>query len=97
MHEYEEMLSMWGPDVPTVQPSKALRYFAVAATCFVSFGTLVYVGYPAIPAVRREYPYGGLVTELGGLDANKVRHEPASIIRILSVDAGSPRARGVTR
>jgi NADH dehydrogenase (ubiquinone) 1 beta subcomplex subunit 8 len=73
MHEYDEMLSMWGPDVPTVEPRKAARWFGIAASGFVTFGTLVYYGHPTAPVVRREYPYGGLVTELGGLDENKVR------------------------
>jgi NADH dehydrogenase (ubiquinone) 1 beta subcomplex subunit 8 len=74
MHENEEALSMWAPDVPPVDPRTAARYFAVAFTGFLAFGATAYYGItPSLRAVRREYPYDGLVAELGGVDANKVR------------------------
>ena len=73
MHEQEEVLSMWGPDIPVVPAPTAARWFAIATLGFVSFGVLCNYGHPEMPAVRREYPYGGLVTELGGLEDNKVR------------------------
>ncbi|KZT07786.1 uncharacterized protein LAESUDRAFT_758346 [Laetiporus sulphureus 93-53] len=70
----EEMLSMWGPDIPPVPPLVALRWFTIAALGFVSFGVLTkYVFTLERPAVPREYPYSGLVTELGGLEENKAR------------------------
>ncbi|EIW84326.1 hypothetical protein CONPUDRAFT_50068 [Coniophora puteana RWD-64-598 SS2] len=72
-----QLLSMWGPDVAPVPPQTALRQFLLAAGSFVSFGFLVkYALTPDRPAVPREYPYSGLVTELGGLDANKVWKPP---------------------
>ncbi|KAG6821296.1 hypothetical protein H0H93_000157 [Arthromyces matolae] len=74
LHEEEEVLSMWGPDIPPTPPSTAASHFLIAVTAFVSFGFLVRYGLlQDPPAVRREYPYGGLVTELGGLDENKAR------------------------
>ncbi|KAG6813629.1 hypothetical protein H0H92_009247 [Tricholoma furcatifolium] len=78
LHERDELLSMWGPDIPPngLAPSTALSHFVIAASAFVSFGLLVrYVLLQDPPAARREYPYGGLVTELGGLDENKARVE----------------------
>ena len=73
MHEYEELYSMWGPDIPPIEPHIALRRFGYAVLAFVSFGFLVKTALvPDMPAVRRQYPFTGLVTELGGLDENKV-------------------------
>lgn len=64
---------MWGPDVPPIDPYVALRQFLYAVTGFVAFGFAVkYVLLPEPPAVRREYPFDGLVKELGGLEENKV-------------------------
>ncbi|KAG6874558.1 hypothetical protein C0992_007510, partial [Termitomyces sp. T32_za158] len=72
LHEEEEVLSMWGPDIPPVPPSAAATQFLIAVSAFVGFGFLVRYGLlQDPPALRREYPYGGLVTELGGLDDNK--------------------------
>jgi NADH dehydrogenase (ubiquinone) 1 beta subcomplex subunit 8 len=73
MHEHEEMYSMWGPDIPHVDPATALRHFAIAVSGFVAFGLLCnYALVPERPAVPRQYPFDGLVKELGGLEANKV-------------------------
>ncbi|KAF6759941.1 hypothetical protein DFP72DRAFT_884723 [Ephemerocybe angulata] len=74
IHEQEELLSMWGPDVPSVPPEEATRHFLIALAGFVSFGFFVkYVLAPEPPVVRRQYPYDGLVKELGGLEENKAR------------------------
>jgi NADH dehydrogenase (ubiquinone) 1 beta subcomplex subunit 8 len=74
MHEREEMYSMWGPDISHVDPATALRHFAIAASGFVAFGLLCnYALVPDRPAVPRQYPFDGLVKELGGLEENKVR------------------------
>ncbi|KAG5339806.1 hypothetical protein C0989_003486 [Termitomyces sp. Mn162] len=74
LHEEEEVLSMWGPDIPPVAPSTAATHFLIAVSAFVGFGCLVRYGLlQDPPALRRQYPYGGLVTELGGLDENKAR------------------------
>ncbi|KAI0065312.1 Ndufb8, NADH dehydrogenase 19kDa subunit [Artomyces pyxidatus] len=72
MHEREEMFSMWGPDVPHVQPSVALKQFSLAFAGFVAFGFFCnYALVPERPSVPRQYPYDGLVVELGGLEENK--------------------------
>ncbi|KDR78876.1 hypothetical protein GALMADRAFT_137862 [Galerina marginata CBS 339.88] len=74
LHEHEEALSMWGPDAPPVDPNVALRQFLYAVAGFVTFGlTVKYVLLPEPPAVRRQYPFDGLVKELGGLEENKAR------------------------
>ncbi|KAG7451253.1 uncharacterized protein BT62DRAFT_884024 [Guyanagaster necrorhizus] len=86
VHEKEELYSMWGPDIPTIAPHIALRHFTYAAISFVSFGFLVkYALIPEMPAIRREYPFGGLVTELGGVDANKVRYLTGSGMQLLTI------------
>ncbi|TFY81224.1 hypothetical protein EWM64_g2788 [Hericium alpestre] len=74
MHERDELYSMWGPDVAPIPPATALRQFTIAALGFVGFGFLVkYALVPERPCVPREYPFDGLVAELGGLEENKVR------------------------
>ena len=73
MHEHEEKYSMWGPDIPHVDPATALRHFTMAVSSFVAFGLLCnYVLVPERPAVPRQYPFDGLVKELGGLEENRV-------------------------
>jgi NADH dehydrogenase (ubiquinone) 1 beta subcomplex subunit 8 len=73
MHEHEEMYSMWGPDIPHVDPATALRHFTIAVSGFVAFGLLCnYALIPARPAVPRQYPFDGLAKELGGMQENKV-------------------------
>ena len=73
MHEYEEMYSMWGPDIPHVDPATSLRHFTIAVSGFIAFGLLCnYALVPARPAVPRQYPFDGLVKELGGMQSNKV-------------------------
>lgn len=74
LHEQEELYSMQGPDLPLVPPQQAARHFAVACGVFFSIAMLCKYGLtPERPSVPREYPYEGLVKELGGLEANKVR------------------------
>ncbi|KAH0833031.1 Ndufb8, NADH dehydrogenase 19kDa subunit [Lanmaoa asiatica] len=74
--EYEEVLSMWGPDISVVPPRTALLQFTLAASAFVGFGFLCkFVLLPERPTVPREYPFSGLVKELGGLEDNKARQE----------------------
>ena len=63
---------MWGPDIPVVPPQIALRWFSIAVLGFVSLGVLCNYAHPVIPAIRREYPFDGLSSELGGLEENKV-------------------------
>ncbi|KAF8262102.1 Ndufb8, NADH dehydrogenase 19kDa subunit [Lactarius quietus] len=76
MHEREELYSMWGPDIPHVAPATALNHFAIAFSGFVAFGFLCnYVLTPDRPAVPRQYPFNGLVRELGGIEENKANVE----------------------
>lgn len=64
---------MWGPDVSVVPPRTALFQFTLAASAFIGFGFLCkFALLPERPTVPREYPYSGLVKELGGLAENKV-------------------------
>ncbi|KAI0250243.1 Ndufb8, NADH dehydrogenase 19kDa subunit [Lactifluus subvellereus] len=76
MHECEEMYSMWGPDTPHVLPATALNHFAIAFSGFVAFGLFCkYALVPDRPAVPRQYPFDGLVKELGGIEENKANVE----------------------
>ncbi|KAF9223771.1 Ndufb8, NADH dehydrogenase 19kDa subunit [Gyrodon lividus] len=76
VHENEEVLSMWGPDISAVLPHTALFQFTLAASAFVGFAFLCkYALLPERPTVAREYPFSGLVLELGGLEENKAREE----------------------
>ncbi|KAI0783665.1 Ndufb8, NADH dehydrogenase 19kDa subunit [Abortiporus biennis] len=80
LHEKEEILSMWGPDAPNIPPPIALRWFSIAVLSFVTFGVATkYLLVPDRPAVAREYPFSGLVTELGGLEENKARVEEVDV------------------
>ncbi|KAI0034231.1 hypothetical protein K488DRAFT_77386 [Vararia minispora EC-137] len=75
-HEREEMYSMWGPDVPHVEPKTALRHFIIATGLFVTFGfACSYLLTPVRDAIPREYPFDGLVREMGGLGDNAQRTE----------------------
>lgn len=66
---------MWGPDIPPagVTPQSALRQLLAA---FAGFATIALViknfGIPERPGVPREFPYDGLVKELGGIEELKV-------------------------
>ncbi|KAF8206339.1 hypothetical protein K438DRAFT_1550420, partial [Mycena galopus ATCC 62051] len=69
VHHYEEVNSMWGPDIPPngITPNQALRQFLTAAGCFVTAGLFMRAFLvPDRPAIPREYPFGGLEVELGG-------------------------------
>ncbi|KAF8575243.1 hypothetical protein K439DRAFT_1623764 [Ramaria rubella] len=72
IHEEDDGLNMWTPDAPPpVPPSVALRQFSIAALGIAAFGYIVYHNVPERSAIPREYPFGGLVRELGGLEENK--------------------------
>lgn len=62
---------MWGPDIPPIEPSRALFQFTLVTLGFVTFGLITKYNVPEMPSIRREYPFSGLVTELGGLEDNK--------------------------
>ena len=63
---------MWGPDVHQIPPNVALKQFTFAFTLFGGIMLLSYFATPSKPVVPREYPFDGLVKELGGLEENKV-------------------------
>lgn len=65
---------MWGPDPAPVPIEVARRHFLIAVAGFITFGFLVKVITQDPPAIRREYPFDGLVKELGGIEENKVPH-----------------------
>ncbi|KAG7089483.1 hypothetical protein E1B28_011163 [Marasmius oreades] len=74
LHEQEELYSMWSPDIPAIDPNVALKRFTMALLGFT--GVFLYIktyGTPEPHFVRRTYPYGGLVKELGGLEENRAR------------------------
>jgi len=75
-HENEDILGMWGPDAAPLPPNVALRWFSIAVASFISFGFITkYALVADRPAIPREYPFSGLVTELGGLEENQARPE----------------------
>lgn len=79
--DHDELLSMWGPDIPPpgVTPERALNHFLIAAGVFVGFFfTTKQFLTPEPHFIRRTYPHDGLVTELGGLAENKARTEGKS-------------------
>ena len=63
---------MWGPDPPKVPPKTALFQFSLAAAVFGGIMLFAYAATPERPVVPRQYPFDGLVKELGGLEENKV-------------------------
>jgi len=86
-HENEDILGMWGPDAAPLPPNVALRWFSIAVATFVSFGFVTkYALVADRPAIPREYPFSGLVTELGGLEENQVSsndYQTSTFIRLL--------------
>ncbi|CAE7219686.1 unnamed protein product [Rhizoctonia solani] len=75
--EQYEILSLWSPDVFNISRASALKQFGIAVAVFFGFTVVVKASVPERPAVPRNYPYDGLVAELGGLDANKAAaYEP---------------------
>lgn len=63
---------MWGPDPSPIPIKDARRQLLMAVAGFIAFGFFVKAITPEPPAIRREYPFDGLVRELGGLQENKV-------------------------
>jgi len=75
LHEQDEALNMFSPDVPPVPPAVALRQFGYAVLIFVGFCTILNYVKPDPPMLRRVYPHDGLLKDIGGLEANKARTE----------------------
>ncbi|WOO80110.1 uncharacterized protein LOC62_03G003621 [Vanrija pseudolonga] len=72
VHEEEDVLGMWGPDVHKISPGRALAQIGIAASLIAAFGYLIYQTAPESPVARREYPYDGLSKELGGWSKARV-------------------------
>jgi NADH dehydrogenase (ubiquinone) 1 beta subcomplex subunit 8 len=68
------MYSMWGPDAPSIPARTALFQFGIAASVFLTIALFAKASAPERDSVPREYPFSGLVKELGGLEENKVRY-----------------------
>ncbi|KAF8643228.1 hypothetical protein AX16_009118 [Volvariella volvacea WC 439] len=93
LHEQEEVLSMWGPDAPPIDPHTATKQFLLAALGITGFAFLVKdVLTPEPPAVRREYPYDGLKQELGGVEENKARVQNTRFFGMAIFPDDDPRA-----
>lgn len=67
--ENEDVLGMWGPDEHKMNPWKALGQLTLALSLFSGFTYLIAKYHITSPAIKREYPYDGLVKELGGANA----------------------------
>ncbi|WVO16148.1 hypothetical protein L204_103818 [Cryptococcus depauperatus] len=68
VHESEDVLGMWGPDVHKTSWQSALFQLT---TAFSLIGVVAYVlieNRPERPAIARDYPYNGLERELGGVN-----------------------------
>jgi NADH dehydrogenase (ubiquinone) 1 beta subcomplex subunit 8 len=60
---------MWGPDVHSIPPGKALLQIIVAASLLGGFGYVIYNHNLTSPAAPREYPFNGLEKALGSQNA----------------------------
>ncbi|KZS94258.1 Ndufb8, NADH dehydrogenase 19kDa subunit [Sistotremastrum niveocremeum HHB9708] len=75
LHAEHDQLDMFGPDISKVPPRTAARQLGIASASLLAFAWIVYTFKPESPAVPRQYPYSGLVKELGGLQENKALEE----------------------
>ena len=78
---------MWGPDAPHVAPDRAARHFGIAVAVFTTLAIVAKTNVPARPSAPREYPFSGLVTELGGLEANQVCTSTVHIYLVVTLQA----------
>jgi NADH dehydrogenase (ubiquinone) 1 beta subcomplex subunit 8 len=53
---------------------EAVKQLSVAVAVFCVLLGAIYAARPEIPAIRRQYPFSGLIRELGDIEENKVRH-----------------------
>ncbi|WVQ72488.1 hypothetical protein IAR50_002043 [Cryptococcus sp. DSM 104548] len=68
IHESEDVIGMWGPDVHKTSWQSALLQLSGAIGLVGAFAFFVVQVRPERPAVAREYPYNGLEQELGGVN-----------------------------
>ncbi|KAI9492064.1 hypothetical protein BDB00DRAFT_830040 [Zychaea mexicana] len=68
VHEEDELMGVWAPDLHTYSPYKALAQLGLAGGLIAGFAYFIYNTYPEPPAAKRTYPYDGLKAELGSRD-----------------------------
>ncbi|ORY98973.1 hypothetical protein BCR43DRAFT_471475 [Syncephalastrum racemosum] len=68
LHEEDELMGVWAPDLHTYNPYKALGQLSLFAVGIAGFSYIVYNNLPERPAVKRTYPFDGLKEELGARD-----------------------------
>lgn len=65
LHEQDDVLGVWAPDVHKTPAFSALLQILTAAGGFGAFAAVIYLSFPGRPANPRTYPREGLATELG--------------------------------
>lgn len=78
MHEQDDVLGVWAPDVHNISPTSALRQFLIAAGVAATFAGTVYITLPQRPSQPRQYPRDGLLAELGGVQGTAVSSSNSS-------------------
>ncbi|WWC70070.1 uncharacterized protein I206_104016 [Kwoniella pini CBS 10737] len=68
MHESEDVIGMWGPDVHKTTPWSALFQLSVAFSLIGVASYALISNRPERPVAQRTYPFNGLEKELGGKD-----------------------------
>ncbi|TYJ54138.1 hypothetical protein B9479_005236 [Cryptococcus floricola] len=68
VHESEDVIGMWGPDVHKTSWQSALLQLSGAFGLVGVAAFFLIQTRPERPAVAREYPYNGLEQELGGIN-----------------------------
>ncbi|KAI9318202.1 hypothetical protein BX666DRAFT_2018875 [Dichotomocladium elegans] len=68
LHEEDEILGVWGPDLHSYSTWKALGQLGLFVASMAGLSFVVYNTYPDRPAVKRTYPFDGLKAELGSRD-----------------------------
>ncbi|KAK4683418.1 NADH dehydrogenase (ubiquinone) 1 beta subcomplex subunit 8, partial [Tremellales sp. Uapishka_1] len=75
MHEEEDALGMWSPDVFKTSGPSALLQISLAFGGIAIFGYFLSQTAPSRPVAARSYPFGGLEKELGGKNAARVEED----------------------
>ncbi|CEP16911.1 hypothetical protein [Parasitella parasitica] len=70
VHEEDEIMGVWAPDLHNYSPYKAAGQFALCTALFTGFAAIVYKFYPDKVAVPRTYPYNGLTEEFGAREGD---------------------------
>ncbi|WRT66435.1 uncharacterized protein IL334_003391 [Kwoniella shivajii] len=66
LHEEEDAIGMWGPDVHKTSPSSALLQLSIAFS-LIGLASFAFISSrPERPVAQRSYPFNGLEKELGG-------------------------------